>query len=531
MRIFLQTMRNVKREAVVCSDANSPAFSMGMESVKKGYVDFRKRGVKIRQIVEITKENLPYCREFMNYVELRHMDNIKGNMAVSETEYVATAVLEGATPVTETVYSNVKAILEQQRFFFENLWSKAIPAEQRIKGIEQNVEPQQIIIIDDAKQALEIYQSLICSAEREIKLAIPTTRAIFRQEKAGIMHYLNEAAKKCKVKILMPNNELNSKFVQKDANIETRFVEQDDIGRSTILIVDNRASLTMELKDDSKETFSEAIRFSTYSTSRAGVLSYASMFESLWKQTELYEKLKEKDRMQREFINIAAHEIRTPIQPILGRAELLKSEIDSGSFDVESLREGIDMIIRNSNRLYRLTEDLLTVSRIDRNVLVLDKHDFDINSVIEDTIDDIRNQLRIITKEITILFQPREKIIINADKNKITQVIHNLLGNAVKFTEKGTIFIKAEKKSDDQVIFSIKDTGIGIDASLFPRLFQIFATNTIGASFNQSSSGLGLYISKNIIEAHGGRIWAENNNDGRGVTFTFVLPSTKPTST
>ncbi len=531
MKILLQAMRNVKKEAVVCSDANSPAFSMGTESVKRGYVDFKKRGVRIRQIVEITKDNLEYCKEFMNYAELRHMDNVKGNMAVSETEYVATAVLEGAKPITQTIYSNVKTFLEQQRYFFENLWSRAMPAEQRIKEIEQNIEPQQIVIIHDAKQALEIYQSLILSAQQEIRIAFPTARAVIRQEKAGIIHLLNKAAeRRCRVKILMPNDESVFKFIRKgDANTETRLVAQKDLGKATILVVDNKESLIMELKDDDKETFQEAIGFSIRSNSRPGVLSYVSMFEGLWKQTELYEKMKASDRMKSEFINIAAHEIRTPVQPILGRAEILKEEIESGNYDMESVREAVEMIIRNSQRLHRLTEDLLTVSRIERNVLILNRHDFDLNSVIDNAINDIKNQLQIITKDITILYQPKEKIIVNADKDKITQVIHNLLNNAIKFTDRGTVTIMVEKENKDgSTLFKIRDTGIGIDASLFPRLFQIFATNTIGTSFNQSGSGVGLYISKNIIEAHGGRIWAENNEDGKGATFTFMLPSVKP---
>jgi two-component system sensor histidine kinase VicK len=178
MKILLQAMANVKKEAVICSDANSPIFSMTMEPVKKGYIDFSKRDVSIRQIVEITRGNFQYCKEFMNYVELRHMDNVKGNMAVTETEYVATSVLEGSKPVTQTIYSNVKAFLEQQRYFFENLWSKAVPAEHRIREIEQGIEPQRIEVIYDPGQALELYQSLIISAEKEIKLMFPTCNAV-----------------------------------------------------------------------------------------------------------------------------------------------------------------------------------------------------------------------------------------------------------------------------------------------------------------------------------------------------------------
>jgi two-component system, OmpR family, sensor histidine kinase VicK len=125
MKILLQTMSNVQKEALVCADANSAAFSMGLAPIKKGYSDFKRRQVRIRFITEITSENLQYVKELMNYAEVRHMDTVKGNMAVSETEYVATATLEGAKPIMQTIYSNAKPILEQQRYFFENLWIKA----------------------------------------------------------------------------------------------------------------------------------------------------------------------------------------------------------------------------------------------------------------------------------------------------------------------------------------------------------------------------------------------------------------------
>jgi two-component system sensor histidine kinase VicK len=142
MNKLTQTMSRVRNRADVCGDSLSPSFSMGVESIKKGYIDFKQRGVKIRFITEITKDNIHYCKELMKFVEeLRHMDGVKGNMAVSETEYVATAVLQESQPITQTIYSNSKAVLEQHRYFFENLWNNAIPAAQRIKEIEEGAVP------------------------------------------------------------------------------------------------------------------------------------------------------------------------------------------------------------------------------------------------------------------------------------------------------------------------------------------------------------------------------------------------------
>jgi two-component system sensor histidine kinase VicK len=146
MKILLQAMQNVKKEAVTCSDAQSAGFSMTIEPVRQGFIDFKKRGVKIRSITEITKDNLEYCKQLEDYVQLRHLDGLRGNFAVSETEYVATAIVHEKEPVTETIYSNAKAILEQHRYFFETLWDKAIPAENRIREIEEGIEPQRISI-------------------------------------------------------------------------------------------------------------------------------------------------------------------------------------------------------------------------------------------------------------------------------------------------------------------------------------------------------------------------------------------------
>ena len=519
MKILLQAMANVKKEAVICSDANSPIFSMTMEPVKKGYIDFSKRDVNIRQIVEITRGNFQYCKEFMNYVELRHMDNVKGNMAVTETEYVATSVLEGSKPVTQTIYSNVKAFLEQQRYFFENLWSNAVPAEHRIREIEQGIEPQRIEVIYDPGQALELYQSLIISAEKEIKLMFPTCNAVIRQDNAGILYLLQEAAKKCQIKLLMPNDELVRNFIPSSNNaIVTRFIEQQEGGKATILVVDNKASLMMELKDDSKKMFHEAIGLSTYSNSKAGVLSYVSMFESLWRQTQLNEELKNNEKMQKEFINIAAHELRTPVQPILGMAELLELSFEGGQSKTEITRDEIDIILRNAKRLERLSSDVLETARIESQSLRLNKQLFSLHEVISTSIRDAKNQIG--DQDISFQYDPKD-VVVYADKGRISEVVSNILNNAIKFTQKGSITVSVEVQSNDsgsEAIVLIRDEGTGIDREIVSRLFSKFVTKS------DKGTGLGLYISKSIVEAHGGKIWARNNEEERGATFGFSLP-------
>src|SRR5215216_1687822 len=284
--------------------ASSAAPTIAMTIFRDAYKSMKSRGIKIRWVTDITKDNLTHCKDLMQYAEVRHISSLNGNFAVSETEYIAAATIKEGLPIPKLIYSNSKEMVEQHQYLFLALWDKGVPAEHRIREIEQGVEPQRIAVIYDARQALELYQSLIMSAEKEIKIVFPTTNALIRQDKAGILFLLQEAAaavKKCQVKVLMPNDELIRNFIptnNNSNNISTRFIDHEEGGKATILIVDNKVSLVMELKDDSKETFHEAIGLSTYSNSKAGVLSYVSMFESLWKQTELYEKLKSHEKMQ-----------------------------------------------------------------------------------------------------------------------------------------------------------------------------------------------------------------------------------------
>ncbi len=163
MSRLTQVMSRVHNRADVCGDSLSPS---GVESIKKGYIEFKQRGVKIRFITEITKDNIHYCKELMKVVEeLRHMDGVKGNMAVSETEYVATAVLQESQPVTQTIYSNAKAILEQHRYFFENLWNNATPAAQRIKEIEEGIVPIRTKILENQDEIVREIRNLNCRAD------------------------------------------------------------------------------------------------------------------------------------------------------------------------------------------------------------------------------------------------------------------------------------------------------------------------------------------------------------------------------
>jgi signal transduction histidine kinase len=245
-----------------------------------------------------------------------------------------------------------------------------------------------------------------------------------------------------------------------------------------------------------------------------------SLTESNKLLAEANEQLKVHDKMQKEFINIAAHELRTPIMPILGEAEFIEHQFNHKRKTVEIEKEQVSMIIRNAKRLDRLASDILDVAKIESQSLKLNKERFNLKEVLEsavqDLVDYIANNNNENNPSLRVLYKASD-VIVEADKERITQVISNLLSNALKFTEEGYISVSAENKGKD-ILVTVKDTGVGIDQEVLPRLFSKFITKS------EKGTGLGLYISKNIVERHGGKIWAENNADGKGATFSFSIP-------
>jgi two-component system sensor histidine kinase VicK len=525
--------------------------------------------VKFRYVTEITKDNLSYCKEMLKFSEICHLDGVRGNFEVcDEKEYVAATTLQSANkqqqPMPQLVYSNVKEVVEQQQYIFDTLWSRAIPSEEKIKEIEYGIMPEVTEVIQSPEEAERREWDLLRKARKEVCIIYSTANAFYIQERAGTIQLLNQLAEEegISIRLITPTDDHiresiqnlkhhhnNNHHHQQQHNklIEFRSIASTLGIKIKSLVVDRKYSLILELKDDSKEaiTTASAIGCSTYSNSQPTVLSYLSIFETLWRQTELYEQLEQSDRIKSEFIDIAAHELRTPIQPIIGFAEMLHEQ--EGKLEYDKKREATTAILRNAKRLQLLTEAILDVTRIESNTLNIDKERLDLNELILNALDDIvintkeeeelkggsdgdgyyNNRRKILYKA-----TKEEEIIIEADRIRLSQVISNLLDNAIKFTkEEGTISIVVEKKKDSSnnnntnnnnnkevVIVSIKDTGSGIDSNILPRLFERF----VSKSFR--GTGLGLFISKSIIEAHGGKIWAENNSDGKGATFAFSLP-------
>ncbi|HYV52794.1 MAG TPA: histidine kinase dimerization/phospho-acceptor domain-containing protein, partial [Candidatus Eisenbacteria bacterium] len=657
---YLQALHNAKKWDYFAETKSLSLVPLAIQSLEEALIDAKNRGIKLRFITEITKDDISHCKDAMKIAELKHLDGVRGNFVVSDTEYIATnptAVESDSITIPYAIYSNVKKDIKQQDYVFEILWNKAIPAEQKIREIEEGIvcydtriinNGQQIFkeihrliadsnvlyssittggiecsynhffeakkkllerqkkgehkgikaitIIDESNKKLakilvdagiqirhvknlppisftlsdkeiavtiekreaggltqslllsnepayvchflsifeelwknginavdrikdieaganladieviqsssrtgELYLELVKNAEEEILFIFPSSGAFIRQEKLGAVPLAIEAAKKraAKVRILVPYNkevedriklmkaELGRRPIY-NADIDVRYTEQTSGTMATILVVDRRVSLVMELRDDSTKTFDEAIGLSTYSNSKAWVLSYVAIFENLWVLTELYKHVKEAnerptlhDKMQQEFINVAAHELRTPIQPILTTVGLLHSK--KGHVSNQQIDDSLEMIHRNAQRLKKLAEDILDVTKIETQSLILNKERLNLNDVVISAIKDVKNQTQDRwVGEAQILYESKgdDTIFAEADRYRVAQLVANLLSNALKFVKlyDGIVSISIEKKDNvaggqEVALVSIKDNGTGIDPNIFPRLF------------------------------------------------------------
>ena len=428
--------------------------------------------------------------------------------------------------------SKFNEILAQENSVSNSFWNKVIPRENEIAEIESKGSESDILqTIRDSRTVHKLSRDLVRSANEQILMMFSTSKAFH-------IDYLNgetplsdiiDSKSDIQVRIITPNDEVVSEFTSRPIknrqtkNIEIRNILEALSTNITIFIVDRKHSLSIEMSDNKGDNPYENLRSATYSNNKATAILYISIFESLWKQVELIEqitnlteKLRADKKVHNEFISIAAHELRSPVQPILGLAQLLRSRKEIG---IRKQDELLTVIIRNAKRLMELTENILDVTRIDNQTLHLRKQPICIDDLIANAVEDIRNQLDPKQRIILIHENPKKEfpLIAEADRGRLAQVISNLINNAVEFTTEGTITVSAERRDTDLIV-RVKDTGTGITSDIIPRLFEKFVTTSEGGV------GLGLFISKSIIGAHGGTIWADNNLGERGATFSFAIP-------
>jgi two-component system, OmpR family, sensor histidine kinase VicK len=531
---------------------NSPdPYKIILDKYKKG------EGKGIRWVINIEEESVEIVKQFLDLgMQIKHVKNLPPlNFAVGDKGVNLTIEkMKGGKMIQSLITSNQPDYITYFYSIFEQLWDKGIEAQNRIRNIEEGIaEETDIEIIPNPKKGIENAWKIVKSAKKEILIVYSTPNAFRRQLEMGGLELLKEILEKnnAKVRILVPADAEAKLTIKEIAmsypRIDIRSLEEALQTCITILMVDRKECVIVELKDDTKETSYDAAGISTYSNSKTIVSSYVTIFESLWNQTELYEELKKSNEQltnlykqvvatneqmkinsntQKDFINIAAHELRAPIQPILGLAEILRDKEQQPDNREQRYLDNNDdllnVIIRNAKKLRQLTENILDITKIENNSMELNKEEFILSRTVLESFTDFANQLSKEKKEnvkLTVALDEGDVLVV-ADKHRINQVISNLLNNAIKFTIQGdiTISTEKEKKYGKEVIVKVRDSGSGIDPDIMSRLFTKFATKS------HTGTGLGLYISKIIIEAHGGRLWAENNTDGRGATFAISLP-------
>lgn len=555
---------------------------------KEGKVKF---GIRWLVNVEDNIDQIILVKKFIGMgFRIRHIQSLPIiNFAVSERQFNSTIESMKAGQMIHTLLCSTDPMYIQHfQSVFDSLWNSAIDAKERIRQIERGgrgVTLNLTRLIENSNQAKQQLIETVQKASKEILILFPSLNAVKREVVMGFMDILKQkSAENIPIKILSPVNKRVKEVIYSDLtnnqnltvkNIVCREIRKQKDLISTIIIVDKKYVLATELKDDSKLLFEEAIGVTTFSSSQPTVLSYVSIFESLWTQTEMSEDLKkvneklvQSEELERDFINTAAHELRTPTQAITGYLEIndeifenysrmvdqkqLKPE-DSAKI-VKALKRHQDIISRNAVRLENLINNLLDVARIDshqKNMIMLNKENInliaEINSIVDTQLGEKLRNKNVKVSIINDIFD--ETYFVYADRSRLNQIIINLLENAIKFSERDSsidiliyediidvvkrknvrVFEKTkdnniksaniEKKYDIKEIYiAVSDSGKGISPEILPRLFEKFNTNSA------AGTGLGLYISRKLIEAMGGRIWAFNNADGRGSTFVFSLP-------
>ena len=545
----LEVMSSMRATYDLCLDTSGPSLILGTEPIKKAYFELKNRGVKIRFITEITTNNISYCKEMMRIADVRHLDGIKGNFVIADgANYAGIANTQGGKQLPQLIHSNVKLFVEQQQYFFEMLWEKAVPAEQRIKEIEEGRIPEKLEIMQDTQKSIARAFDIMSKTKMELLVLFATEHTFsfaLQGEAANIYRKLSENG--VEIKLLVPRggpeieNEQIAKARDISPSINLRFSDVDLNTRITIMISDRNELMSWELKDDTLNDPYLAGGIATYSNIKALASSYAIIFDNLWKTTELAEnlrianiKLEKNDKAMKDFINIAAHELRTPLQPILGLSEMLCAADISN--DPKQQRKLVEVINRNAHKLENLAEDILDVTRIESGRLQLSMQKIDLYELAERVVSDFQRSLPADGK-ITINYQKlsddhddddddyeTSPLAITGDPERIAQVISNLLGNALKFTKEGTINVRVGRRNNcpnsSEAVVYVSDSGQGIDPEVIHKLFERFVSKS------EKGTGLGLFISKSIVEAHGGKIWGENNKDRKGARFTFTLPLT-----
>lgn len=335
-------------------------------------------------------------------------------------------------------------------------------------------------------------------------------------------------AKGIRVRVLTLPDQENSfeirKIKSKYPNIYFRDLEQVITSFNRIMVFDKENTVIWEVTDDDQLKFTEALGKAIFIDGLKTSETIASIFDSLWTQSEIHNRLKEAhekvkvhDKMQSRFMDLVAHELRTPLQSILGITEILTKDINNNDQNFM-----LQIIMSNARRLRRLSENILDITRLEGNILYLNKEEFSFNQLVKSTIADYITDIEY-NKSVLFEYKNFDKeYVVMADKFRITQVIQNLVDNSIRFTEsKGKIVLSLSDKivhSKEIVVLSVTDNGEALRPKILSRLFTKFSSDSY------YGVGIGLYLCRKLVEAHHGRIWVINNKNKSGCTFSFGIP-------
>lgn len=613
----------------------------------RGSANVNRVGIKPRYIIEVTRDNIDYCKGLMKILDLRHLNNLRGNFVLYENKYTflyednvsnnnnvddreENKEEKNTSPLIGNEF-RTKVVKQIQRYY-DTLWDNSTPADVKVNEIVNNekdishtkeiipqnnfcnyvFDPQNNTSDSDSKNSVMVIRNLqdieylllsnVYNARSEVLLALHSLEYFKNLWKIGLEESLKHSISQgARIIILYPelrNNEIIVNDVLSLISSIKDNIQLESIAGTmgSVLIVDNYKLLLLDTVKDRGEREKNEIAnkggnidiIGVYSNIKSIVNNYGALFDTLLNEkktvsfaskvkeqlersnkqlVESNQHLKTNSELQQEFINIAAHELRTPTQAIIGYIEM----IDESPKNIDNTQKYLKPILRNATRLERLVEDLLDIARIESNTMTLDKEKTNleqlINMVVQDFKANLEKEKKVANdkidnnnengtqkKNIEIITSINSKIDNNdtqtefdvmVDRSKIIQVISNIINNSLtsirsnkknndtncdsvhitlskfinnKGHEKPNTRDSSNRNKKNEILVGIRDTGKGIDAEILPRLFTKFATNST------SGTGLGLYLTKAIIEAHGGKVWAENNNNGHGAIFYFTLP-------
>ncbi|MGN6822907.1 MAG: ATP-binding protein, partial [Candidatus Nitrosocosmicus sp.] len=533
-------MKKAKLKMDITFDNHAPSIVIKIPLYYEGYKDILKRGGKIRCITEITTENILYCKELLNIVsELRHLDGLKGGIALTETEYMATTILKEEQPLTEVIYSSAKEVVFQNQYIFDTLWNNSIPAVKKIKEIEEGVEIEFVKVIDDPAKSKDSYTINLKKSTRELCLLLPSSFLLLNEKDTRIYEIINGLLKDPNVKIsvlLYCKTEKKETyfFKENNNNLQLRYLQKDEsfksLDKTAIAIMDGKISMILELKEDSKDSFANSIVFSIESNNKIFVASYIAIFESLWKYLDLLDQFKDaenkikiqKENLQQqidnktrhllkvnsdlkklnkvyankesalratneklieieykkdEFISMVAHELRTPLVPIKGYTEMLLKSENMGPLNKKQ-EKALETIYRNVKKQESLVEDVLDVYKIDLGKIILSKKTILISELFSNVLNDSKSLID--EKKINIFYEIKTKneIKIYCDGKRIEQVLFNLIKNSVDFVP----------EKDGQIVLTVEERAQGKKHNL---IFNVKDNGTgipeekIGSLFNK----------------------------------------------